>query len=288
MQFKDTFFTNKKTINIKGKLIDFSSPLVMGILNITPDSFYDGGHYVSEQALLEQINRMITEGADIIDIGAASSRPGADLINAEQELARLEPSLKLINKHFPDLIMSVDTYHSEVARRVVGDFGVAMINDISAGEMDYRMFETIAEINVPYVIMHMQGNPTEMQNNPQYDNLLIEVFDYFSKKIHQLTELGVNDLIIDPGFGFGKTTDHNYELFNRLESFKISQLPLMVGISRKSMLFKLLQNTPQECLNATTVLNTIALQKGANILRVHDVKEAREAVTIVQKLKSFS
>jgi len=288
MNFKDTFFTNKKTINIKGKLIDFASPLIMAVLNITPDSFYDGGLYISEHALLEQVGRMINEGADIIDIGAASSRPGADLITAEQELARLEPSLMLINKYFPDLILSVDTYHSEVARRVVSDFGVAMINDISAGEMDDLMFETIAEINVPYIIMHMQGNPTEMQNNPQYENILIEVVDYFSKKIYQLTKLGVNDVIIDPGFGFGKTIDHNYELFNRLESFKIFQLPLMVGISRKSMLFKLLQNTPQECLNATTVLNTIALQKGANILRVHDVKEAREAVSILQKLKSFS
>ena len=273
-------------INANGRLIDLSEPQVMGILNVTPDSFYAGSRGVTERYILDRLQQILNEGASIVDIGAYSSRPGAQEVSIEEEMERLRTGLELIREHRPNAIVSVDTFRADVAKMCVEEYGVAIINDISAGQMDDRMFATIARLGIPYIIMHMKGTPQTMQTNPQYDHFLKEVFYYFSEKVQKLRDLGVKDIIIDPGFGFGKTLEHNYELMNHLEEFALFELPLLVGISRKSMIYKLLGTTPEEALNGTTALNTIALTKGAHILRVHDVKEAVETVKIVQKMKA--
>ena len=273
-------------INVNGRLMDLAEPQVMGILNVTPDSFYAGSRAETEQDIVRRLHQIVDEGASIVDIGAYSSRPGADEVSAEEEMKRLRMGLELVRKHHPEAIVSVDTFRADVAKMCVEEYGAAIINDISAGQMDEQMFATIARLGVPYIIMHMKGTPQDMQNNPQYDHFLKEVFYYFSEKVQKLRDLGVKDIIIDPGFGFGKTLEHNYELMNHLDEFSLFELPLLVGISRKSMIYKYLGITPEEALNGTTVLNTIALMKGANILRVHDVKEAVESVRIVEKMKS--
>ena len=273
-------------INANGKLMDLSEPQVMGILNVTPDSFYAGSRGVTNGYILDRCQQILDEGASIIDIGAYSSRPNAQHISAEEEMSRLRTGLELIRKNHPEAIVSVDTFRADIARMCVEEYGVAIINDISAGNMDEQMFSTIARLGVPYIIMHMKGTPQNMQENPQYDHFLKEIFYYFSEKVQKLRDLGAKDIIIDPGFGFGKTIEHNYELMNHLEEFHLFELPILVGISRKSMIYKLLGSNPEEALNGTTALNTIALAKGAHILRVHDVKEAVECVKIVQKMKA--
>ena len=273
-------------INANGKLMDLSEPQVMGILNVTPDSFYAGSRGVTNGYILDRCQQILDEGASIIDIGAYSSRPNAQHISAEEEMSRLRTGSELIRKNHPEAIVSVDTFRADIARMCVEEYGVAIINDISAGNMDEQMFSTIARLGVPYIIMHMKGTPQNMQENPHYDHFLKEIFYYFSEKVQKLRDLGAKDIIIDPGFGFGKTIEHNYELMNHLEEFHLFELPILVGISRKSMIYKLLGSNPEEALNGTTALNTIALTKGAHILRVHDVKEAVECVKIVQKMKA--
>jgi dihydropteroate synthase len=285
MQPKDTFFSRKQTINCGGELIDMSQPKIMAILNITPDSFYDGGKHVSLKEIKSHVNNLIEEGADIIDVGAYSTRPGANDVSAEEELKRLSPVLQMLRSDFAKLIISVDTFRSEVAQRVVEGFHVDMINDISAGDLDENMFQTIAKLQVPYIMMHMQGTPQTMQKDPQYKNVVQEIMKYFSKKIDSLKLLGVNDVIIDPGFGFGKTVDHNFQLLKHLSDFRIFELPVLVGVSRKSMINKVLEISPDKALNGTTVVHTMALLNGANILRVHDVKEAKEAILLISKYK---
>lgn len=275
-------------INVKGQLLDLSSPQVMGILNVTPDSFYAGSRVQTEEEIARRARQILDEGASIIDIGAYSSRPNAEHISAEEEMRRLRSGLEILNRNHPDAVISVDTFRAGVAEQCVKDYGVAIINDIAAGEMDDRMFETVARLGVPYIMMHMQGTPQDMQKEPHYDNLIKEVFLYFARKVQQLRDLGVKDIILDPGFGFGKTLEHNYKLMAHLEEFRVFGLPLLAGVSRKSMIYKLLGGTPQDSLNGTSVLNTIALMKGANILRVHDVREAVECVRIVEKMNKES
>lgn len=275
-----------KYINVNGKLMDLSEPQVMGILNVTPDSFYAGSRQQTEADIAQRARQILEEGASIIDIGAYSSRPNAKHITPEEEMRRLRTGLEIIHREHPDSVVSVDTFRADVARMCVEEYGAALINDIAAGEMDADMFPTMARLGVPYIIMHMQGTPQNMQLHPHYDNLLKEVFYYFSEKVQRLRDLGVKDIILDPGFGFGKTLEHNYQLMNHLEEFRIFELPLLVGVSRKSMIYKLIGGTPEDALNGTTVLDTLALMKGAHILRVHDVKAAVEAVQIVQKMKA--
>ncbi len=284
MQDKDTFFSRKLTINCSGEILDLSTPRIMGILNITPDSFYDGGKFSSEEQIKNKIERMLDEGCDIIDVGAYSSRPGAENISEKEELSRLKPVLEMIRNHFQDVIISVDTFRSGIANYVIENFNVEIINDISSGDMDSEMFDIIAEHKIPYIMMHMQGTPQNMQKKPQYENVVKEVIRYFAEKTEQLKLLGVNDLIIDPGFGFGKTIDHNYQLLKHLDDFKIFELPILAGLSRKSMIYKVLnKSSSDEALNGTSVLNTLAILGGANILRVHDVKQARETIELTQK-----
>lgn len=285
MQPKDTSFSRKLNINCRGELLDLSSPKVMGIINITPDSFFDGGKYSSSEQIVEQIDEMISVGCDILDVGAYSSRPGAKDVSENEELERLSGALGIIRKSFPEIIVSVDTFRSEIAKNVVKDFEVDIINDISAGEMDSEMFETIAGLQVPYIMMHMQGTPNSMQENPIYENVIKDIFYYFSAKLERLKALGVNDVILDPGFGFGKTLDHNYQLLRYLDDFKVFELPMLVGVSRKSMICKLLDTEPKNALNGTSVVNTLALLGGANILRVHDVKAAVETIKLYSKFK---
>lgn len=273
-----------KSININGELLDFSTPLVMGILNVTPDSFYSGSRKQSEEEIVGRVCQIIEEGGKIVDIGGQSTTPTSTLIPAKEELKRLEPILRLIRKEFPNTILSIDTFYSEVARPAVEKYGVNIINDISGGQIDDNMFETVARLNVPYILMHMRGTPQTMQQHTHYDNFIQDILYYFSEKISKLNLLGVNDIIIDPGFGFSKTTDQNYQLMAYLKYFNIFDVPILVGISRKSMIYKLLECTPQESLNGTSALNTFALLSGANILRVHDVKEAVECVKIVGKI----
>lgn len=273
-------------INVKGTLLDLETPRVMGILNITPDSFYADSRMQTDETITQRVEQILAEGADIIDIGAYSSRPNANDVSAAEEMERLRHGLRIINKTAPDAIVSVDTFRADVARMCVEEYGVAIINDISGGKMDKEMFSTVAKLNVPYILMHMQGTPKNMQVAPYYDNLMHDVMLYFARKVGRLLGMGVKDVIIDPGFGFGKTLEHNYELMNHLEEFAVFERPLLVGISRKSMIYKLLGNSPQEALNGTTALNTVSLLKGANILRVHDVREAVETVKIVQALKA--
>ncbi len=280
----EDFFTPDKTINCKGKIINLSSSLVMAVMNITPDSFYDGGSYRNPLDAINKAEKFLTEGADIIDMGAASSRPGAALIDPGDEQERLLPALKAVVKQFPGAIISIDTYNASTARMAV-EAGAHIINDISAGTIDGQMFETVARLKVPYIMMHMQGRPENMQQKPAYKNLVKEISNFFSERIMKLKKLGVHDIIIDPGFGFGKTLEHNYQLLADLDYFRMFELPVLVGFSRKSMISKVLGVPPAEALNGTTVLNTIALTKGADILRVHDVKEAREAIKIVSFFK---
>lgn len=280
--------TTARYINVNGSLLDLSQPRVMGILNVTPDFFYAGSRTQTEVEIARRVKRIVSEGAAIIDIGAYSSRPNADNVSAREEMERLRMGLKILFEIQPDAVVSVDTFRADVARMCVEEYGVAIINDIAAGEMDANMFHTVAALNVPYIMMHMQGTPQSMQQHPHYDNLLKEVFLYFARKVQQLRDLGVKDIILDPGFGFGKTMEHNYELLSHLEEFRIFELPLLVGVSRKSMIYRLLDITPQEALNGTTVLDTICLLKGADILRVHDVKEAVETVRIVQAMRNNS
>lgn len=271
------------TINCKGNLIDLTTPKVMGILNITPNSFYDGGKYRTEAEILYQAEVMLDEGATFIDVGAYSSKPNAEFVSELEELERIVPVINLLLKQFPEAIVSIDTFRSEVAKAAIEN-GAALINDISAGNLDERMMETIAHYKVPYVMMHMRGNPKTMQTLTQYENVVKEMILYFSEKVAKARSLGINDLILDPGFGFAKTTEQNYEILQKLELFQMLELPILAGVSRKSMIYKLLNTNAQESLNGTTVLNTIALTKGAAILRVHDVKEAMECVTLFNKI----
>lgn len=275
-----------KYINVNGSLLDLSVPCVMGILNVTPDSFYADSRMQTETDIAGRVRQIVDEGAAIIDIGAYSSRPGAEEVSPREEMDRLRMGLDILRKIHPEAVVSVDTFRADVARMCVEEYGVAIINDIAAGEMDAEMFRTVAELNVPYIMMHMQGTPQNMQQSPHYDNLLKEVFMYFARKVQQLRDLGVKDIILDPGFGFGKTVEHNYELLSHLEEFRLFELPLLAGVSRKSMIYRLLGTTPQESLNGTTVLDTICLLKGADILRVHDVREAVETVKIVEAMRA--
>lgn len=272
------------TINCKGNLIDLSTPKVMGILNITPNSFYDGGKFHEESVILNQVEKMLDEGATFIDIGAYSSKPNAEFVSEEEELQRILPVVQQIIKQFPEVVISIDTFRAEVAKQCVLN-GAAMINDISAGLLDEKMLPTIAELQVPYIMMHMRGNPQTMQTLTDYEDIVKEMFYYFSERIFEARKLGINDLIIDPGFGFAKTLEQNYEVMQKLAYFQHLELPMLVGISRKSMIYKTLETSAQEALNGTTFLNAIALEKGANILRVHDVKEAVEGLKLFGKLK---
>jgi len=271
------------TINCLGNLIDLSTPKVMGILNVTPNSFYDGGKYANENSLLSQVENMLTEGATFIDIGAYSSKPSAEFVSEEEEINRLLPILKLVLKRFPEALISVDTFRANVAKVAVEN-GASIINDIAAGGLDENMMKTVAELQVPYVMMHMKGTPQTMQSLAQYENITKEMLFYFAEKIAQARSLGINDLLIDPGFGFAKTLEQNFEVLNNLELFQMLDLPILVGISRKSMIYKTLATSAEFALNGTSVLNTIALQKGANVLRVHDVKEAVECIKLVSQL----
>ena len=274
-----------KYINVNGRLMDLSKPRVMGILNVTPDSFYAESRMQGEEQIACRVRQIQNEGADLIDIGAYSSRPGAADVSPHEEMERLRIGLKILFREAPEAIVSVDTFRADVAKMCVEEFGVALVNDISAGQMDANMFTTVTRLGVPYIMMHMQGTPQNMQQQPHYDDLLKEVFLYFSQRIACLRDLGAKDIILDPGFGFGKTQEHNYELMAHLEEFALFDLPLLVGISRKSMIYRLLGTTPQEALNGTTVLNTVSLLRGANILRVHDVRQSVEAVRMVEQLK---
>lgn len=271
------------TLNCNGKLIDLEIPRVMGILNCTPDSFYDGGFYKDENSILNQVEKMLIDGATFIDVGAYSSKPNAAFVEEDEELSRILPVIDLILKKFPETLLSIDTFRSQVAKKCVEN-GAVIINDISAGSLDNLMMQTVANLRVPYIMMHMKGSPQNMQSFANYENIVKEMFFYFSEKISQAHSYGINDLIIDPGFGFAKTIDHNYEVMQKLELFQRLDLPILVGISRKSMIYKLLETNAQSSLNGTTYLNTIALQKGAKILRVHDVKEAVECIKLNEYL----
>lgn len=277
---KDTFLNGKTTVNLKGKLLDLAVPTVMAILNITPDSFYAGSRSNTVDDALRRAEGFLNDGAKFIDIGAYSSRPGAAELSPDEELQRLLPVIEAITKKLPEAILSIDTFRALVAKEAILA-GAHMINDISAGSMDEAMFETVAELQVPYVIMHMKGTPQTMQQHTQYQDIGMEVVSYFAAKVTALKKLGVKDIIIDPGFGFAKTLEQNYELFRQMDNLQVIGLPMLVGISRKSMIYKLLDTTPEAALNGTTVLNTLALQKGAAILRVHDVREAVECIKIL-------
>lgn len=275
------------SINVNGTLMDLSVPKVMGILNVTPDSFYAESRVQGERAIIDRVAQILDEGGDIIDIGAYSSRPNADDVSTEEEMRRLDVALRIIEREFGNkrLVLSVDTFRADVARMCVEEHGVAMVNDIAAGEMDGGMFAAVAHLRVPYVMMHMKGTPANMQDSPHYENLFQEVFFYFAERVDRLRQMGANDIILDPGFGFGKTMEDNYRLMANLDKFEVFGLPVLVGVSRKSMIYRFLGITPQEALNGTTVLNTVALLGNASILRVHDVRQAVEAVKITEKIK---
>lgn len=277
----------KGTININGQLLDLSTPKVMGIVNLTPDSFFEGSRAQTDMQVAERVRLLLTEGADILDVGAYSSRPGADDLPVEEEMRRLREGLSVLRKEAPNAIVSVDTFRADVAKMCIQEYGVAIINDISGGDLDSNMFSTIARAHVPYIIMHMQGTPHNMQQAPYYEDVLKEVMLHLADKVKTLQDMKVNDIILDPGFGFGKTQAHNFELLAHLNEFDIFQLPLLVGVSRKSMIYKTLGITPAEALNGTTALHTIALSKGANILRVHDVKEAVETIRLWQNVEQY-
>jgi len=275
----------KTTLNCRGQLLSLENPVVMGILNVTPDSFYDGGKFTGEAAVLQQVEKMLTEGASIIDIGGMSSRPGAETISESEELSRVLPSVESILRRFPEAILSLDTWRSEVARQGVAA-GVQLINDISAGQFDDHFYQTVANLQVPYVLMHMQGTPKTMQQDPDYEDVVQEVLDFMIAEVGKLRALGVKDIVIDPGFGFGKTVEHNYQLLKNMHIFKILDLPVLAGVSRKSMICKVLKINPPAALNGTTALHMIALQQGAKILRAHDVREAMEVIRLWQQLEA--
>lgn len=277
-------FSTNKTLNFRGRLIDLGTPKIMAILNVTPDSFYDGGMYADEKSIVSRVRQVIGEGAAFIDIGGYSSRPGAADIPEEEEIRRVLPAIKIVSREFPELLISVDTFRSGVARAAVGH-GAAMINDISGGSLDETMLPVVAGLNVPYVAMHMKGDPQTMQKHAVYENVVKEVLDYFQKKVHRITESGIKDVIIDPGFGFSKTREQNFELLDNLDLFRVFGRPVMAGLSRKSMIWKTLGQQPEDALNGTTALNTIALLRGADILRVHDVKAASEVIRLIQALE---
>ena len=273
-----------KTITLNKLPLDLSTPVVMGILNVTPDSFYDGGKYMTETAVIRRIHQIVEEGAGIIDVGAYSTRPGAAFVDEQEELGRLSWAVELVRKYYPNLPVSIDTFRAGVAREIVSCLGEVIVNDISGGTLDENMFDFVAETGVPYIMMHIQGTPQTMQQNPVYEDVVREVRQFLTERIAVLNAKGFDNIILDPGFGFGKTLAHNYELMSGMDTYQDLDYPLLVGISRKTMIYKLLGGTAQDALNGTTVLNTIALLKGANILRVHDVKEAVETVRIVQQL----
>lgn len=274
------------TLNVRGRLLDLSKPQVMGILNVTPDSFYAGSRMETEEAVRRRVRQIIAEGGSMIDVGAYSSRPGAADVSAEEEMERLRRGMSIVREEAPEIPVSVDTFRADVAKMAVEEMGVDIINDISGGELDKEMFKTVAKLGVPYILMHMKGTPQTMQQAPHYDDLMKEVMLYFAEKVQQLRDLGQKDIVLDPGYGFAKTIDHNYELLKHQEMLEVFELPLLVGVSRKSMIYRFLGSSPEEALNGTTVLNTLALQKGANILRVHDVKEAVEVVRLVEKFSN--
>ena len=285
---KDTSFSKTGSLNLGGKLVALEHPLIMGILNLTPDSFFDGGRYQDENTIRKQIDRLIAGGTQIVDVGACSSRPGAADISAGEEKKRLDLGLSLLRKYYPDVPVSVDTYRSTVADWAVSTYHVEMINDISSGDLDSKMFETIARHQVAYVAMHMQGRPQTMQDQPVYKHVVQDIIAELSRKISVLKAHGVNDIIADPGFGFGKTLEHNYQILNGLSAFRMLEVPILVGLSRKSMIYRLLDISPDEALNGTTVVNTLALLQGADILRVHDPAAAREAIQITEMYRKCS
>lgn len=284
---ESNFFSTNKTLNLRGRLLNLATPAVMGIVNATPDSFYDGGRYPCETLLLNRVEQMLHEGATFIDVGGYSTRPGADEISAAEELKRIIPLIKNITRNFPEALISVDTFRSEVAKAAVQE-GACMINDVSGGAADTSMYQTVANLQVPYVLMHMRGTPKTMSTKTDYENLLKDITDYFHERINQLEALHVKDIIIDPGFGFAKTPEQNFQLLNDLEYFKILQRPVLIGVSRKSTIWKTLSITPEEALNGTTCLHTLALLQGASILRVHDVKEASEAIKLLSHTRLVS
>jgi dihydropteroate synthase len=273
-------------INVRGNLIDLSVPKVMGIINVTPDSFYKESRVTTEEEIIKTSSQMIEDGVDILDIGGYSSRPGSANITPGEERSRVINAVRIVNREYPDAVISIDTFRSEIAMEAVLECGAGIINDISGGEADKKMFHVVGKIQVPYIMMHMQGVPGTMQENPVYDDVVADILRWFGERIFRLQSIGVNDIIIDPGFGFGKTSVHNFELLKKLKDFSIAGLPVLVGFSRKSMIWKTLGITPEEALNGTSVLNTVALMNGADILRVHDVKEAVQAVKLVEKLKN--
>ncbi|MGB5988296.1 MAG: dihydropteroate synthase [Marinifilaceae bacterium] len=272
-------------IKINNKVISFDSPLIMGILNLTPDSFYDGGSYINDEQIIERIEKILSDGADIIDLGAYSSRPGAEHISEELEVSRLLPAIRIIAKYFPDVIVSVDTFRASVVEKIHEIYDDFIINDISGGTMDDRMYNIVVKLDLPYIMMHMKGTPQNMQSNPIYDNVVEEVYEYFSKRIEILKAKGYNKIILDPGFGFGKTLEHNYEILRNMDKYKSFGFPVLAGVSRKSMICKLLKCNPSEALTGTIAINTLSLGKGADILRVHDVKDAVETVKIFNAFK---
>lgn len=285
MSGQDTFFSSTFSLNLRGELLDLSTPRVMGILNLTPDSFFDGGQFNSAAKAIEQCKKMLDEGADIIDIGAASSRPGSEVLSAHDEWNRMSGILSQLVKEFPNAYFSIDTFHSTVAEKAI-DNGAHIINDISGGEMDPKMYSIAAQLKCPLIVMHMQGTPQNMQDNPKYSHVVIEIIQNLQAKVFRAHEAGVLDLIIDPGFGFGKTVEHNFQILNQLDHFHLLKCPILAGLSRKSMIYKSLNSSSDEALNGTTALNMIAMEKGARLLRVHDVKEAKECVSLFTQLKA--
>jgi dihydropteroate synthase len=282
--FESNFFSNNKTINVHGRLFDVSQPQVMGILNMTPDSFFDGGSNATEKLALQKVATMLKDGATMVDVGGYSSRPGAAIVTVEEEIARTIPIIKKIKNEFKDLVISIDTFRSEVARKAV-EAGAHIVNDISTGDLDPHMFTTVSMLQVPYIAMHMRGTPETMSELTHYDNVTKEVTEYLQRKINQLHAHGVKDIIVDPGFGFAKSVSQNFTLFNELDYLHVLEKPILVGVSRKSMIWKTLASNPDQALNGTTALNTIAVLKGASILRVHDVKEAVEVITLVNAVR---
>ena len=280
------FIPQSYTLNIRGRLMNLSEPQVMGILNVTPDSFYEASRKNTEEDIRQRVEQIVTEGGTMIDVGAYSSRPGAEDVSAEEEMRRLRMGMGIVRAVAPEIPVSIDTFRADVARMAVEELGADIVNDISGGELDGRMFETVAKLGVPYILMHMRGNPKTMQQQTEYENVTVEVMQYFAQKVQQLRDLGQKDIIIDPGYGFAKTLGQNYELLRQQEELKAFGLPILVGVSRKSMIYRLLGSSPAESLNGTTVLNTIALMKEADILRVHDVKEAVECVRLVKEMKT--
>jgi len=281
---KSTMFSQKTLLNCRGRLLDLSTPKISGIVNVTPDSFYAGSRVMNEKEILHLAEKMLNDGASVLDVGGMSTRPGSEEISEDEELKRVIPSIEIIHKKFPEAIISVDTFRSMIAQEAV-NAGAGMVNDISAGRLDENFLSTVAKMKVPYVLMHMKGTPRIMQQNPSYENVVKEVFDFLKEKILQLNSLGIHDIIVDPGFGFGKTVEHNFELLRHLHVLKIFELPILAGLSRKSMLCKTLRVNPDKALNGTTALHAVALMKGAKLLRVHDVKEAAEVITLLDQLK---